>query len=96
MTVTAGKPSEHAFRVSPKSVKHGTVVFKVTNLGKLRHSFMISGHSTERLRPHESATLRVVLKKPGRYIYSDTCLTDANEQEMASTTPCAGGILKVT
>jgi hypothetical protein len=96
VTVTAGKPSEYAFRVSPRSVKHGTVVFKVTNLGKLRHSFVISGHATEPLRPHQSATLKVVFKKPARYIYSDTCLTDANAQEMASTTPCPGGVLKVT
>src|SRR5205823_12269026 len=54
--VTAGKPSEHEFRVSPSSVKRGKVVFKITNLGKQPHTFGISGHVSKILRSHESTT----------------------------------------
>jgi hypothetical protein len=93
--VTAGKPSEHKFRVSTMSVKRGTVIFKITNLGKLRHRFGINGRVSKMLRSHQSTTLTVVFKKPSRYIYSDACIEDPNQQE-AGRAPCAGGILKVT
>jgi len=33
VTVTAGKPTEFGFRLSTKTVTHGTVTFKVTNGG---------------------------------------------------------------
>ena len=96
VTVTAGKPSENAFQVSPKSVKHGTLIFKVTNLGKHSHSFQIHGHVTKPLRPHQSATLTVVLGKPARYFYSDVCLANPNQPETEVAAPCPGGILRVT
>src|SRR6266436_1379596 len=35
VTVTAGKPSEFRFTLSTKTVKHGTVTFKVTSGGAL-------------------------------------------------------------
>src|SRR5581483_5419118 len=95
-SVVAGKPSEYAFEVSPTTVRRGTVVFKVKNLGKLAHSFEIGGKSTRRLLPRQSTTLTVVFKKPARYIFSDKCIANPNEQEQGSVTPCAGGILKVT
>jgi uncharacterized cupredoxin-like copper-binding protein len=93
VVVVAGKPSEYDFRVSRTTVRHGTVVFKVKNLGKRAHSFEIGGKSTRRLLPHQSTTLTVVLKKPARYIFSDKCIANQNEQNVP---PCAGGILKVT
>ena len=96
VSVVAGKPSEYAFEVSPTTVRRGTVVFKVKNLGKLAHSFEIGGKSTKRLLPRQSTTLTVVFKKPARYIFSDKCIANPNEQEQGSVTPCAGGILKVT
>ena len=96
VTVTAGKPSENVFRVSPTSVKHGTLIFKITNLGKRRHSFQIHGHATKPLGPHQSTTLTVVLAKPARYFYSDVCLANPNQPETQVTAPCPGGILRVT
>jgi len=96
VTVTAGKPAENAFVVSPKSVRHGTLIFKITNLGKRSHSFQIHGQTTKPLRPHQSTTLTVVLKKPARYFYSDVCLANPNQAETEVAAPCPGGILKVT
>jgi mono/diheme cytochrome c family protein/uncharacterized cupredoxin-like copper-binding protein len=39
--VTVGKPSEFAFTLSKKTVPVGTIIFKVTNKGKLPHTFEI-------------------------------------------------------
>ena len=77
VTVTAGKPSELSFKLSKTSlVTPGTVLFKVTNKGKLAHDFKVctrsvavtkansfTGKVTKRLNAGESATLTVVLKK---------------------------------
>jgi uncharacterized cupredoxin-like copper-binding protein len=43
VTVTAGKPSEFAFVLSTKSVKHGAITFKVTNGSSsgLAHDFFV-------------------------------------------------------
>ena len=94
--VTAGKPSEYAFRISSTSVKRGTVIFKITNLGKRPHSFSIHGHASKVLRSHESTALTVVFRKPGRYVYSDTCLLGPDQEDPNAAPPCGGGILKVT
>jgi hypothetical protein len=94
--VTAGKPSEYAFRISPTSVKRGTVIFKITNLGKRPHSFSINGRASEVVRSHKSTTLRVVFRKPSRYLYADGCIVPPNQQEGTPATPCGGGFLKVT
>jgi uncharacterized cupredoxin-like copper-binding protein len=67
VTVTAGKPSEFAFRLSKLRVPRGVVVFKVTNVGAIVHDFKISGKKTRNLSPGQSQTLRVTLtagKKP--------------------------------
>src|SRR5262245_46184028 len=79
--VTAGKPTEYQFRVTPKTVRPGTVIFKITNLGKKPHTFGINGQTSKVLRPHASTTLRVVFKKPSRYIYTDRCVENPNGQE---------------
>jgi nitrite reductase (NO-forming) len=60
--VTAGKPSELAFKLSSKAVPKGKVIFKVTNAGKSEHDFKIGGKKTPLLRPGKSATLTVTLK----------------------------------
>ena len=67
VTVTAGKPSEFKFRLSTLKAKDGIVVFKVTNSGALPHDFKISGRKTRLLSPGESDTLRVTIRKPGKY-----------------------------
>jgi uncharacterized cupredoxin-like copper-binding protein len=81
VTVTAGKPSEFGFQLSTKSVKHGSVTFKVTNKGAIPHDFKIcssnkggsanacAGKSTPVLAAGKSATLTVTLAKAGTYEY---------------------------
>ena len=49
-----------------KSVKHGLIRFKVTNVGVIPHNFVIAKHQTPVLKHGKSATVNVVLKK-GKY-----------------------------
>ena len=82
ITVTAGKPSEFKFTLSPKSVPHGVVTFKVTDKGGLPHDFKIctvasktaaattcTGKGTTLTSPGGAATLKVTFKKAGTYEY---------------------------
>jgi uncharacterized cupredoxin-like copper-binding protein len=70
ITVTAGKPSEFRFTLSKKKITAaGTVVFKVINKGKTAHNFAINGKKTPLIKPNHSATLRVVFKKKGTYVF---------------------------
>jgi len=46
-----------------------TVIFKVTNQGKISHDFKIAGKKTPLVQPGQSATLTVKIAKPGRYPY---------------------------
>jgi uncharacterized cupredoxin-like copper-binding protein len=71
VTVIAGKPSEFKFTVSPKSVKAGTVTFKIQNKGKLAHDFSIAHKKSPMVQPGKTATLTVNLKK-GSYAYKCT------------------------
>ena len=73
VTVKAGKPTAFAFTLSTKTVKHGTVTFKVTNAGVgLPHDFSINGKKTAQLQPGKSATLVVTFAKAGNYAYKCT------------------------
>jgi uncharacterized cupredoxin-like copper-binding protein len=83
VTVTAGKPSELAFKLSKVSnIPAGTVTFKVTNSGRAIHDFEICttpvkttakntcvGKVTKKLNPGQSAVLTVKLTKTGMYEY---------------------------
>lgn len=81
VTVTAGKPSLFAFTLSTKTVKTGTVTFKVTNKGTIPHSFKVcssnkggsanacTGKGTANIAPGKSATLTVTFTKKGSYEY---------------------------
>jgi nitrite reductase (NO-forming) len=60
---------EFKFTLSRSSVPVGTVVFKVTNKGKIGHNFKIGGKKTPLLAPGKSATLKVVFKKKGKFGY---------------------------
>ena len=81
-TITV-KASEFKFVLSKKTIaKPGKVVFKVTNVGKEAHNFVIlSGvnKATKLLQPHKSATLTVVFKKKGKYTYECTVGEHAEE-----------------
>jgi uncharacterized cupredoxin-like copper-binding protein len=82
--VTAGKPSELAFTLSTKTVKTGSVSFKITNQGTLPHDFFVcssnkggsadscSGKGTALITPGSSATLTIKFTKTGTYEYMCT------------------------
>jgi len=58
--------SEFKFVLSKKSVPRGTtVIFTVTNKGKIPHDFKINGKKTPVLKPGKKATLRVVFRTKG-------------------------------
>lgn len=60
------------FKLSAKTAKRGVVVFKVTNIGVLKHNFHIKGRTTRKLSHGQSATLRVTFHRKGRYPYKCT------------------------
>jgi uncharacterized cupredoxin-like copper-binding protein/mono/diheme cytochrome c family protein len=81
VTVTAGKPSELAFKLSKLSaLPVGAVTFRVKNAGALSHDFKLCtttvttsaknacvGKVTKMLKAGQSTTLAVVLKRKGKY-----------------------------
>jgi uncharacterized cupredoxin-like copper-binding protein len=69
VTVTA---TDSKFKLSRRSAPKGTVIFTVTNKGKVSHDFKIAGKKTRLLAPRRSATLRVAFSKRGRYPYRST------------------------
>ena len=84
ITVMAGKPSELAFKLSKFSkIPAGTVVFNVTNAGKIAHTFAIcltataaapnacvgKQKVTKLLQPGKSQTITVTLSATGTYEY---------------------------
>ena len=73
--MAAGEPhvgSAAEFILSAKPAKRGIVIFKVTNVGALKHDFSIKGQTTRPLSQGQSQTLRVTFLRPGRYPYKDT------------------------
>lgn len=64
------------FVLSKKTAKRGIVVFKVTNLGAVKHDFHIKGRTTRKLSHGQSATLRVTFLRKGRYPYK--CTVDSH------------------
>jgi plastocyanin len=91
VVVTAGKPTELAFRVSRSAaLPLGTVAFRVVNAGRRPHGFRLctapvagsaanacAGKATASIRPGGSATLTVALSKPGRYEFISTSPAEA-------------------
>jgi uncharacterized cupredoxin-like copper-binding protein len=73
-TVTV-KASEFKFKLSTKTARHGVVIFKVKNVGKIAHDFKIVGKKTPKLGPGKSATLKVTLTK-GNHKY--ICTIDSH------------------
>jgi uncharacterized cupredoxin-like copper-binding protein len=63
---------EFKFVLSSKSAKRGVVVFKVQNVGALKHDFQISGRKTKLLSHGQSNTLRVTFLRKGSYPYKCT------------------------
>ncbi len=83
ITVVAGKPGELAFQLSKSTkLKVGTYIFKVTNKGLGFHTFKFClapvktaaknscvGKVTKTLKPGQSASFTVTIKKAGKYEY---------------------------
>ncbi len=88
-TITV-KASEFKFVLSSKTVaKPGKVVFKVTNVGKEAHNFVIlSGinKATPLIQPKKTATLTVTFKKKGKYTYECTVGEHAEEGMLGELT----------
>jgi uncharacterized cupredoxin-like copper-binding protein len=62
--------TEFKFALSKRTVPKGTtVIFKVTNKGKIEHDFKVAGKKTKLLKPGQSATLKVVFSKKGKIAY---------------------------
>jgi uncharacterized cupredoxin-like copper-binding protein len=64
--------SEFKFVLSKKTARRGVVVFKVKNVGKIKHDFEIKSRKTKLLSPGQSATLRVTFLRKGSYPYKCT------------------------
>src|SRR5512132_1692252 len=64
--------SEFKFVLNAKTAKRGVVIFRVTNVGKIKHDFEISGRKTRLLAHGQSATLRVSFLRKGTYPYKCT------------------------
>ncbi|HEX3226964.1 MAG TPA: cupredoxin domain-containing protein [Gaiellaceae bacterium] len=61
---------EWSFTLSKRTVPVGTtVLFKVTNKGKIGHNFRIAGKKTPILNPGKSATLKVTFAKKGKIAF---------------------------
>ena len=67
-TRVAVTAKDFKFGLSRRSAPHGTVIFVVTNRGKVKHDFKIAGKTTPLIKPGGKATLKVTLKK-GKYPY---------------------------
>jgi plastocyanin len=67
---------DYKFVLSKKTAKRGIVVFKVTNLGAIKHDFHIKGRTTRKLSHGQSATLRVTFRRKGHYHYK--CTVDSH------------------
>ena len=62
--------TEFKFALSRRSVPTGTtVVFKITNKGKIEHDFKVNGKKTRLLKPGQSTTLKIVFRKKGKFGY---------------------------
>ena len=62
--------TEFKFALSRRSLaKPATVIFKITNKGKIDHNFKINGKKTLLIKPGKTATLKVVFKKKGKFAF---------------------------
>jgi uncharacterized cupredoxin-like copper-binding protein len=68
INVTAGQPEELEYTLSKRSAAAGSVTFRVTNRGTLKHDFKIAGKKTKLIAKQRTAALTVTLRR-GRYRY---------------------------
>ncbi|MFL6016655.1 MAG: cupredoxin domain-containing protein [Gaiellaceae bacterium] len=62
--------TDFKFKLSRSSVPVGTtVIFKVTNKGKIGHDFKINGKKTPLINPGQTKSVKVVFKKKGKLVF---------------------------
>ena len=59
---------EYRYILTRSSARHGTITFRFTNKGRVKHDFKIAGKKTPIIAPGRSATLKVRLRV-GKYRY---------------------------
>jgi hypothetical protein len=59
-----------AITLAPKSVKHGTVVFKIKNRDVKAHEFSINNVESAMIKPHTVVAMTVTFKKPNIYSFT--------------------------
>ena len=64
--------SEFKFVLSKRTARRGVVIFRITNVGKIKHDFAIKLRKTRLLAHGQSAILRVVFLRKGSYPYRCT------------------------
>ena len=67
-TITV-KMKEFKFILSKQTVPHGTVTFKLVNIGKLAHDFRIAGKTSKLIQPGKTGKFVVTLRK-GSHTYN--------------------------
>jgi uncharacterized cupredoxin-like copper-binding protein len=86
--------SEWKFKLSKASVPVGTtVIFQVTNKGKIAHDFKINGKKTPLIAPGKTKSIKVVFKKKGRLTFICTVTGHA---KLGMTGKFAVGLAAVT
>jgi plastocyanin len=101
---------EFTYKLTPNSVKVGTVIFKVSNHGMFSHDFKVcasnkgghanscAGTGTALLSSNQSATLKITFKKKGFYEYLCTVQAEAdagNGNTLSQAARGMKGVLKV-
>jgi uncharacterized cupredoxin-like copper-binding protein len=66
------KASEFKFALASKTAPRGLVIFKITNVGHLKHDFAIAGKKSPMIAPGKAATLRVTFDSAGSFPYKCT------------------------
>jgi uncharacterized cupredoxin-like copper-binding protein len=89
--------TEREFSIEPKDAevpKAGTITFRIRNAGGTEHALEVEGpkgeEETDAIAPGGSATLKVVLDKPGRYEWYCP-IGDHKDRGMRGTVVVAGG-----
>ena len=59
--------TEMKFRFAKLAARRGTIVFRLSNKGVVRHDMRIAGKRSPRIAPGRTITWRVAIAKAGRY-----------------------------
>jgi molybdopterin converting factor small subunit len=77
---SASRSTEFSFKLTTKSARHGSVTFRFTIKGSVKHDCKLAGKKTRALKPGKSQSLTVSLKK-GRYKYLSTLASHRRRHE---------------